>query len=177
MVALFSLAGKLQFLMRSFKIKVKCGTSICLPSIIAQAGPLRGPVGLLGFKSLMESKQSFFDTAQKQKEALPAKKMELLVSICQKYPRFEKTYWKWLAFLYYRLSTVLTSLLRLWGYLNGDCASNAINKIPTVFRRAKGGKTLSGDWLLMSFITFTSFNRLLLKADQLSADAFWQYFL
>ena len=74
MVDFFYFARKPQFLMHSFKMKVRCGTRICLPSIFVQTGTLQGPVGLLGCKSLMKLKQSFSDMTQKQKEALLAVK-------------------------------------------------------------------------------------------------------
>ena len=70
MVNLFNFDRKLQRLMHSFKMKVSCETTTCLPSIIAQPGTLKGPAGLLGFKFPIVSKQSFSDTAQKQ-ETLP----------------------------------------------------------------------------------------------------------
>ena len=71
MVALFIVAGKLHFVMHLFKMKVRCATRKCLPSLIAQAETLQGPVGLLEYKSLMISKHSSSEMNQKQKEALP----------------------------------------------------------------------------------------------------------
>ena len=66
----FNFAGKLQILICSFKMKVRCDTRNCLPSKTAQEGNLQGPAGFLGLNSLMISKQSFCETAQKQKGAL-----------------------------------------------------------------------------------------------------------
>ena len=45
---------------------------ICLILKIAQAGTLQGSAGLLAFRSLLILKQLFADTAQEQKQALPA---------------------------------------------------------------------------------------------------------
>ena len=39
----------------------------------------------------------------------------------------------------------------------GIASSNATDKIPTVFRRAKGGKTLSAEWLLLIFYNICEF--------------------
>ena len=90
MIAFFSFAGKLQLLMHSFKMKVKCGRRICVPSIVVPAGTLHGPVGSVGIESLMISKQSFSDTSQNQKRALAAVKIGASINLPKFYPRFEK---------------------------------------------------------------------------------------
>ena len=76
MTALCNFAGKLQFLMHSFQKKVRCGMSIN-----AQLGFLQGPVGSVGFMSVMIPKQLFCDTVQKKHHRL--QKVELVLSICQ----------------------------------------------------------------------------------------------
>ena len=91
MVALFSCAGKLQFLMISLRTKARNVMRTCLPLIFAQAGTFQGLAGLVGLESLRISKQSFPETALKLKEALPVKKRSFSYQFAKLYPRIEKT--------------------------------------------------------------------------------------
>ena len=78
----------LQFLMRPFKMKVRCATGTCLPSKAAHGRFLQELVGLLELKSLLMSESSFAKT----KKALTAEKRSASSVIWpKKQPNSEKT--------------------------------------------------------------------------------------
>ena len=138
---------------------LQVGAKLWLSSVLVLAGTLQEPVGLLGFRSLMISKQSFFDICQIINYYWQTSKHGVSSFLLPKHSLRIRN-----ANLVFSATSLSSTIISSKIF----CVPNTIDKTPATSSSTRGEETVPGESLLFLFKFLDHLFQSLLHSDQLS---------